>query len=380
MRFVSVAGRPIPSGPCGGGRGVSYRLMKANERYRLFDDTLFIFSDKCIDSSRGEIVISSTDPIKQHEQLKQLYKQLDKVFEFNKDDCFVFHDVESFCAMKDTIPWLERSLVVYHQQGSIYSEHLFFGNEPDEAYEKLCFDVTKHAIEQAHFFTFPSHGAKQALVDTLPEIGQYLGEKPEIILYNGCSPSISRGTPAIDGLLEMLKQLDGEVFITVAALNEAKGVELLPQFFREYGRLVEDYFWIVIGNGPKRNELSKGIEDLEGHVLWIEGYLDNNDVIRLYDVADYYIMAHRFSIFDYATIEAMHMGCIPLLSPVGGNLEMITHDNGYYLDESLNAQKFITWRNGQDIERLKELNRKIAGERFSEYSMLKAYHDIVMDL
>ena len=45
MRFISVAARPMPKGPCGGAGGVSYRLMKANERYKLFEETVFIFSD-----------------------------------------------------------------------------------------------------------------------------------------------------------------------------------------------------------------------------------------------------------------------------------------------------------------------------------------------
>ena len=380
MRFISVAARPMPKGPGGGAGGVSYRLMKANEKYRLFEETVFIFSDKCISSSEGEIVASSV-PIKQQlAELEDLYLKLDRILEFNADDYFAFHDLESFVAMKQALPRIDKTLVMYHQQGSIYSESIFMGNDPDERYEEFCFDLTRIAVEQSQLFGFPSHGAKQALMETLPEICPFLNKKQEIIIYNGCSPEITSKNSALDGLFEMLKQVRGDIFVTVATLNEAKGVERLPAFFKDYGEFVEDYFWIVIGNGAKREELSKGLSDLEGHVLWLDVPLDNQDVLRLYNESDYYILAHRFSIFDYATIEAMHMGCVPILTPVGGNLEMITEENGYFLDDTLSGKRFAKWVEGNNIEELKEKNRRIAEEHFSEYSMLKAYYDTVINL
>ena len=377
MRFISVAARPMPKGPCGGSGGVSYRIMKANERYHLFDDTVFIFMDKCITSSGGEVTVESLPKGQQLIELENYYKQLNDNLIFREDDQFVFHDLESFCAMRESFPWISRTLVMYHQQGSIYSESLFMGNEPDEAYEQFCFDLTRTAVEQSALFGFPSYGAKQALTATLPEIGPYLEKKKEIILYNGCSPELSNGTGAMTPLLEMLEQVKGNTFITVATLNEAKGVERLPAFFREYGKYVDDFFWIVIGNGAKADELSQDLAYLDGHVLWFNVNIDNADIIRLYDKMDFYILAHRYSIFDYATIEAMHMGCIPVLTPVGGNLEMITEDNGYFLDDSLNAENFVKWVKLQDIAKLKELNHRIAGKKFSEYSMLKAYKELL---
>ena len=377
MRFISVSSRSIPKGPGGGSGGVCYRLMKANEKYRMFEDALFIFTDACISASEGEISAGTRPQTHQLLEIERYYQELNEVLRFCEDDSFVFHDLESFCAMKECFPWLRRTLVMYHQQGSIYSESVFMGNEPDKAYERFCFDLTRMAVEQSGLFGFPSKGAKKALADTLPEICPYLEMKQDIIIYNGCSPTLTSGTGTIEPLIEMLDNVKGDVFITVATLNEAKGVERLPAFFKEYGRYVEDYFWIVIGDGAKAGELSQGLADLEGHVLWLNVNIDNSDIIRLYDKADYYILAHRYSIFDFATIEAMHMGCVPVLTPVGGNLEMIIRDNGYFLDDDLSAKDFILWEKKHDIEKLKEENRLIAKDRFSERSMLKAYYDVV---
>lgn len=377
MRFISLSGRVMPKGPCGGSGGVSYRIMKANEKYRLFDDTVFIFNDKCISSSLGEVPVKSFPRGQQLIELEGYYSELNETLVFDEEDCFVFHDLESFCAMKESFPWIIRTLVMYHQQGSIYRESLYMGNQPNEEYERFCFDLTRFAVEESHFFGFPSHGAKQALVDTLPEIYLYLEKKQEIILHNGCSPVLPNESGEVEPILEMLDRVNGDIFITVATLNEAKGVERLPAFFKEYGKLVDDYFWIVIGNGSKAGELEKGLSDLEGHVLWLNFNIDNSDIIRLYDKTDFYILSHRYSIFDYSTIEAMHMGCIPVLTPVGGNLEMIIDNNGYFLNDDLSANDFILWRRQQDIPRLKEQNQQIARDKFSEYSMLCAYYDLV---
>ena len=380
MRLISVSSRPMPTGPCGGSGGVSYRLMKANDKYSLFEETVFVFIDKCISSSKGEITLSSGPVSHQLAELEVMYRKLGEDLEYKEDDYFVFHDLESFCAMKQCIPWVINTVVVYHQQGSIYSESLFMGNEPNDVYEQFCFDLTRFAVEESGLFAFPSHGARQALIDTLPEIRPYLNKKREVILYNGCSPTVDHEDSPLDGLFGMLDQVNGDIFVTVAALNEAKGVERLPSFFKDYANYVDDYFWIVIGRGSKGEELEKGLTELEGHVLWLNIPIPNQDIIKLYDIADYYILSHRYSIFDYSTIEAMHMGCVPILTPVGGNLEMIIEENGYFLDDSLSGKDFLLWRNEHNIDELKDRNRRIAREKFSEYSMLKSYHDLISDM
>ncbi len=366
----------MPKGPCGGAGGVCYRLMKANENYRLFDDALFIFADKCVSTLNGVTDLPFALEEFQIIRLKEFYTALNDIVHYSDNDFIVFHNIESFYAYKECFPTTGRTLVVYHQQGSVYSESLFMGKEPDEEYERVCFDITRFAVEKSDIFAFPSRGAKQALIDTLPEIAPYLETKEEVILYNGCSPVLPTEPGPMDALIEILDQVKGNVFITVATLNEAKGVERLPEFFKEYGKYVEDFFWIVIGNGTKKQELSAGLEGLEGHCIWLDGWVDNGDIIRLYDSADFYILSHRFSIFDYATIEAMHMGCVPVLTRVGGNLEMIIEGNGYFLDDDLSAEGFIKWLKDQDLDGLKAQNRRIAGERFSEYSILKAYNDL----
>ena len=82
MRFISTAARIMPKGPCGGAGGVSYRLMKANEKYGLFEDAVFIFSDKCISSSKGEVAVATKPAGQQIAELEGYYRQLDEALGF----------------------------------------------------------------------------------------------------------------------------------------------------------------------------------------------------------------------------------------------------------------------------------------------------------
>ena len=182
--------------------------------------------------------------------------------------------------------------------------------------------------------------------------------------------------------MDFLERIQGDIFISVAVLNEAKGVERLPDFFKRYDKIHfgKDWMWVIVGSGVKADSLSEGIKGLEGHILWIQEHIPNDLILRMYEKADFYIMAHRYSIFDFATIEAMHMGCIPVLSDVGGNREMLGYGNGYMLDDDLNSDLFCEWVRKKDIQQMKDINRNVAREIFSEQSMLKRYLDAVSSM
>ena len=384
MRTFFVVQRPVPTEPCGGGGGVNYRLMMAQKRYHHFENAYFIYSDVLISANTGERLRLLQD---EHQfdinKTKEIYSVLNTHFRFNDEDVFVFQDIHSFYAMRETIGDMKRSIVVYHQQGSMYYEGLAHGLSPDKDRKEQLDYLTRYAIENSSIFAFPSYGGKQALIDTLPDAALWLNKKKTIILYNGCSPSV---TPEVDSdeqsIMDFLERIQGDIFISVAVLNEAKGVERLPDFFKRYDKIHfgKDWMWVIVGSGVKADSLSEGIKGLEGHILWIQEHIPNDLILRMYEKADFYIMAHRYSIFDFATIEAMHMGCIPVLSDVGGNREMLGYGNGYMLDDDLNSDLFCEWVRKKDIQQMKDINRNVAREIFSEQSMLKRYLDAVSSM
>ncbi len=235
MRVFFVVLRPMPDEPCGGGGGVNYRLMKAQEKYHLFEDVYFVFSNCMVADRTGEKVdLLPVEQLEYVDKQKTVYSLLNKYLKFNDDDCFVFHDLHSFRYMSEVVGAIKKSIIVYHQQGGLYYESIAYG-APENAERKGELDsLTEYAIKNSTIFAFPSLGAKEALLNTLPESRTWFGKREDVILYNGCTPRLKSERDVDFEEIELfLKKIQGSIFASVAVLNDAKGVERLPQFFFE---------------------------------------------------------------------------------------------------------------------------------------------------
>ncbi|MCR5671742.1 MAG: glycosyltransferase family 4 protein [Butyrivibrio sp.] len=373
MRCFIITGMKCRLG--GGGGGVAYRLLSANNKYSFLENAYFIFSDVIVESPSGYRTLPPwedpcPDPIAG-------FKALNDRFEFREDDVFVVHDLECFYCLKVCSDKVKNTIMVYHGQGSPYYEYVASGNPADDGVRLNYAKMAYFALSQSSYFAFPSKGAVSAFIDTAPELNEYTDNKAFEILYNGCSPSDISDSCAYDAAIDEMTDENTKVFITVATLNEAKAVERLPLFFAHYMKHENNFLWIVIGDGAKRDELENNLKGIEGHVLWIKDKVDNRDVLHLMQRADYYIIAQRFSIFDFSTIEAMSMNCVPVLSPVGGNFEVITDNNGYLLETLPGAEEFAKWEKTIDLQSLKVKNQEIAKAQFSEKAMLQRYCDLI---
>lgn len=118
---------------------------------------------------------------------------------------------------------------------------------------------------------------------------------------------------------------------------------------------------------------------MEKHVIHITEQLPNVDILNIFSKTDFYILAHRFSIFDFSTIEAMHLGNIPVLTEVGGNKEMITEGNGFFIKEDMrqSAMEFLKWFCSIDVDEYRQRNMEMAYRKFSEEVFLKNYQEII---
>lgn len=387
MRVICFANKVMPSMPCGGGAGVAYRLHKANLIYKRFTNITFVFLDKVVvyGETVNEYLItrSSNNETYSIAELMQYQEVLVRNFLFSQDDIFLFHDLESFYSLYHVMGGIKHSIVVYHGQGSLYHEAVASGMEENETFWNDCLELTKFSIENSEVFAFPSIGAKQALVDTMPEIRECLENHTVEILYNGCTPiiQIEAENQEINSVIDYLNNQSCMKFLSVCTLNDAKGIDTVPEFFRRLSR-DRDFVWVLIGNGAKADVIQEKIlrYNLSERVIWLSDWISNNNILRIMECTDFYIMNHRFSIFDFSTIEAMHMGNIPVLSPVGGNLEMVRDDSGYFLKSILDTKGFLSWLSQEEdnrIDSLKQQNRDIAQEWFSEQAFLENYVECI---
>ena len=154
-----------------------------------------------------------------------------------------------------------------------------------------------------------------------------------IVIRNGIhiassgSPATSHITPDYRKELEIGKS---EILIcTVGRLTPQKGVDF---FIRALARLayrspVLKVKAVIAGDGPIRSDLEQLAQKLEvtGHVQFV-GRLNASEVASLLNQSDIFTLASRYECFPYTILEAMAAGLPCIVSNVGGNTEMVTHN------------------------------------------------------
>ena len=381
-RIFSIADRRCPSQPTGGPGGVNLRLYLANEKYHLIESIYHVFEGKVLNHEKCWEFALLNEEKDRYEELSNYYRLLDNQFEFIASDIFIFHDaVSAFIFLQNFKT--DKTVLVYHQQGSLYREWEYFTGlqnaERKEEQDSLLISV----LQQVAYVAFPSFGAKDSLIASEPSMEPYVTCSGLAILYNGFdNPGyLEAVTPSVQKAIAHIHDFTGITFITVATLNAAKGVEQIPQFLAALRRKGINFQWIIIGDGITANLLQEQIDiyEINDTIIWFREHLPHNDILSLLQYTDFYLLTHRFSIFDFATIEAMSYENVPILTPVGGNFEFIQDDNGvllYHLDSCEELTYFIKDKSLSD---LKKKNALIANTRFSEKAFLEGYLELIQE-
>lgn len=159
-----------------------------------------------------------------------------------------------------------RLVIVYHQQGSLYYEYLSSTNYREKRIQKLLYTtIEKVAFNRAQRIYFPSHGAIDAffLTSNLPK---YKYEHKLGVLHS----TLVKDTGAIptnephEIEKEISSKLSGNlIFLSVSSLSLAKGVDLIPGFFRELAKHTNRFLWILVGEGALRQKIETEIAEYE---------------------------------------------------------------------------------------------------------------------
>ncbi|MBQ9761949.1 MAG: glycosyltransferase [Oscillospiraceae bacterium] len=388
-------------GPVGGGTGVNFKLYLANKQYGMIDNCYHIFTDQVIAPGTAEVSYSKLGSaaksqkkgvmalltrmgaawIAKHQnyrkRIRVYLRQLNEQYHFNGRDVFLFQDVESAHEFMDLYPFT-KTVLIYHQQGSLYNEWQAFNFVELPAYRKYLNKYSEKVYQKVKVLAFPSMGAKDSLLQSEPYFEKVLGSRSIDVLYNGFTkPELPADSDLIQELRSKLESFEGYKFATVSALNEAKGVERIPQYLAEVGKK-HPFRWVIVGNGVKAEELEANIAKygIADSVIWIRDPMPHDDILKIFSMTDHYILFHRFSIFDYSTIEAMAYGNIPVLTPIGGNKEVIFGDNGVFVDDFSDTSPFEAQKKIPMAE-LKEKNMALQNQHFSDEAFLARYQALV---
>ncbi len=393
-------------GETGGGQGVVFRLYSANKKYGIFEDIHFVFGDRAIDNNEdiGELAKKTHDSsdtsslggfLKAHcpgpllvfgKMLKdrnygKYLKLIANKYNFSEEDVYIFHDMQ-FCAKFVELFPFSRILFVNHSQGSVYNEWSAKRGRKSKSVKSYYNNQFEMIASRAKFIGFPSRGAYTSLLESEPNFKKIIPDEKLKILYNGVDCSISEEYRVENRDIESAIESNCKYKIsTVAMLNEAKAIELIPEYLSDLKIKGVDFLWILVGNGVNEEKVKQAIIDgnIEDRVVWIKDYVKHDDILKLLLYTDFYMIFHRYSIFDLSTLEAMHFGNIPILTPVGGNLEVILRGNGIFVEDTKDASELVTLitHQGDTISQMKLLNKSIQNELFDEKAFAKRYKALI---
>lgn len=284
---------------------------------------------------------------------------------------YVCHDLAS-----SIIPFIlgRKYIVAYHQQGSLLEELRSFQKRIGlwsriviPFLEVVGLVIPKNTI-------FMSRGAIDAFVRTSP-LHKSLKRKiarRAVVIYNTCyTPKPSTWIPDLIQIAKG-KAHGRKIVLTISTLSELKGVDRIPSFISNNKTFQRDFFWICVGEGPLQHCIEESVSrfGLENCVYLINRFFKASELQHLYQASKYYLMLHRISIFDKATLEAMSYGLIPILSNVGGNKEMNIEDNIIFVNDN----ESIQMPNKEMELVLAQKNRHVFNKHFSMLQLAKAYN------
>jgi len=394
-------------GECGGPSGVIFRLEQANNSAHILDNAHYIYGDQIVTPLNGEIFFEKIEPnnapisalvhdmwhreISNEDQMDIVFenlawiqsyidklKYIDSKLKFNTHDAYVFHDIYSAFAFT-TLFDFNNTALIYHAQGGMYYEHLIFGGIPNRNLRAFINFIHKHCLYRVRKQFFPSHGGMDALLKTNPEIGGLI--KNYEVISNGCAIRHYVNDSHVSNIINRFFQENTVKFITVAAVNEAKAIERIPFFLSDFKRRSgKSIQWIQIGDGAKSLDLEMAIQatDMASDVLWLKNKVPHDDIQYALEKCDFYIIFQKYAICDFATIEAMGRGCIPILSDVVGNNMFLENGNGFSVNNYCDASLFTKFYEVENIKNISILNKKIQKKYFSDVFALKSYGKLVL--
>ncbi len=290
-----------------------------------------------------------------------------------RDKYYIVHDIDAgsvLSRLKKTYS------LVYHNQGPIVQELLNLGRKLNEKEKKVLFDREREAFMGAKSIHFPSLGAKEMYFNnnyaTCKESQVRVGEP----LYN--TIPVEKGTK-VEGLE---KENDKITFFSLGTLTDAKGQDRAIDFVEKYikSNPHNKVRYIVVGRGPLRELIHNRAKDiLEKNSNFEFIYypvLKHSEVMYVHEISDVYLMLHRISIFDFATLEAMSASSAVVLSPVGGNKDFNKSNNILFVDDKCDDNT-ISSLTIDNIEKMKILNLEVFNQFFSELSFKQEYEKLI---
>lgn len=289
---------------------------------------------------------------------------------FTKNTYFFCHDIN----MAYMLALLGKKYsLLYHHQGPLVEEMLNLGEKLNKSKIDSLSRRERVAFIHAHSVHFPANGAADMYFSSKYANCKRDEVKLSYALYN-IIPLVSPITPVDYPLVKDNTKL---TLFSLGTLTVAKGqdkvVEFLKQHINEFSKPVR---YIMVGNGPLKERLLEKLDALKKEHPSFDYYhyesVPHDIVMYLHKISDIYIMLHRISIFDFATLEAMSQRSAVILSKVGGNIDFNMDNNIIYAEDVNHDNSILV---NADIKLLQKKNYDVFCDKFSKEAFIKQYQE-----
>lgn len=265
--------------------------------------------------------------------------------------------------------------MIYHHQGPIIQEMKNMGYVLSERkYERIRRDE-RIALTKANTLHFPANGAVSMYFDSPLANCKYEETNVQPALYN-IIPFVEPQEPQE---FELKADIEKITLFSLGTLTKAKGQDLVVDFL---GKHIEDFHkpvrYIIVGKGPLKDVLLNKLDLIKQNHSTFEYYyyegVPHDTVMYIHKISDVYIMLHRISIFDFATLEAMSQKSAVILSKVGGNKDFNLNNNILYAEDIENDHSLLA---NCDLESLKNKNLEVFDKFFSKEAFKAQYEKLL---
>ena len=182
--------------------------------------------------------------------------------------------------------------------------------------DKRIFSIEKYGMDQADQIIAVSQYTKNNIV-------QYYGIAPEkiTVIHNGiyCNEKDSRSTDATNNHLP-------KMVLFLGRITHQKG----PYFFIEIAKKIlekkPDVQFVLVGTGDLLTEMIERTASLRiGKNVHFTGFLDNDRVRDIYQLADVYVMPSVSEPFGLSALEALSYDVPAVISKQSGVAEVLHH-------------------------------------------------------
>ena len=168
-------------------------------------------------------------------------------------------------------------------------------------------------------------------------------------------------------------------FLVVSHLRESKGIQDLIKAVNALpDALKEDLKIDIYGDGPYNNELVQLVEEYKLETNFnFKGSQSN--VNALYQNYDYLIQPTHMECFSLSILESLAANIPVITTPVGGNLEVVTHNgNGFIFEtKDIKALSLILSSIIEGDKSIKGNTRILIENKFSIAEMVKNHIEIL---